>query len=269
MLMLLPIMAYIIGGSTRLTEGAMDPIKLTFLRGLAERIAEDANELKSKLEKEPNKVDLLGYRVEAIIDDHNTLIDTISCSSEFLNLHPLLSRISCDYLSGAFLPSQKAFQAVSDLERVARGCHALMDTLEVLLKPRAPPDTLAKLDLLRRELEKLEDKLEPGIIDDVSEAISEMEHGHNLAASLIASRVICYIFENIPGKSFEEKVNELAKREIIEKERKDEQRRFVWASKKARDILSHKAGLLPKSDEALQLVSSAVSFARYLAALSM
>jgi hypothetical protein len=144
-----------------------------------------------------------------------------------------------------------------------------MDALDVFLKPKAPPETITKLDLLKRELEKLEDKVKPGIINDVSEALNEMEHGHILAASLIASRVICYIFENMPGKSAEEKVSNLVSRGIIEKERKDEQHSFIRASKKARDIFSHKAGLSPKSDEALQLVSSAVSFARYLAALSM
>jgi len=43
---------------------------------------------------------------------------------------------------------------------------------------------------------------------------------------------------------------------------------FLGVSKKARDMVSRKAELSPKLDEALQLVSSAVSFVMYLAALS-
>jgi hypothetical protein len=124
------------------------------------------------------------------------------------------------------------------------------------------------------EVKKLENKVERGVVDDLNEAINEFEFGHLLAGSLIASRVIRYIFDKIPGKEdseekrVEAKLNELIERGIVEKDRKDEQRDFIWASKKARDILSHVAGLSPKPEEAHRLLASAVTFAKYYAALT-
>jgi hypothetical protein len=95
-----------------------------------------------------------------------------------------------------------------------------------------------------------------------------MEQGHFLAASMIASRVICYILNKIPGENDEEKTSKLISLEIIEKERKDERENFIKASRLSRNLLSHKAGLSPKPDEALQLISSAITFTRYLVVLS-
>lgn len=143
-----------------------------------------------------------------------------------------------------------------------------MSSFEILLKPKASPDTITKLGSLREELKKLEDKLEDGVNNDLNEAINEMEQGHFLAASMIASRVICYILNKIPSENDEEKTSKLINLGIIEKERKDERENFIKASRLSRNLLSHRAGLSPKPDEALQLISSAITFARYLVAFS-
>jgi len=70
-----------------------------------------------------------------------------------------------------------------------------------------------------------------------------MEYGHYLATALIASRVIRYIIDQIPGRNDEEKLENLTRLNIINKKRKDEKKRFIHASRLSRNFLSHIAGL--------------------------
>jgi len=147
------------------------------------------------------------------------------------------------------------------------------EILDSIARPYQPAEPIDRLNSLRMEVKKLENKVERGVVDDLNEAINEFEFGHLLAGSLIASRVICYIFDKIPCKEgskerVEAKLNELIERGIVEKDRKDEQGDFIWASKKARDIFSHVAGLSPKPEEAHRLLASAVTFAKYYAVLT-
>jgi len=147
------------------------------------------------------------------------------------------------------------------------------EILNSIAKSHQSAEPIDRLNSLRMEVKKLENKVERGVVDDLREAINEIEFGHLLAGSLIASRVICYIFDKIPCKEgskekAEAKLNELIERGIIEKDRKDEQKDFIWASKKARDIFSHVAGLSPEPEEAHRLLSSAVTFAKYYAVLT-
>jgi hypothetical protein len=147
------------------------------------------------------------------------------------------------------------------------------EILDSIARPYQSAEPVDRLNSLRMEVKKLENKVERGVVNDLNEAINEIEFGHLLAGSLIASRVICYIFDKIPCKEgskerVEAKLNELIERGIVKKDRKDEQGDFIWASKKARDIFSHVAGLSPKPEEAHRLLASAVTFAKYYAVLT-
>jgi hypothetical protein len=159
-------------------------------------------------------------------------------------------------------------EALSILEAMGRRCSALLKSLEVLLKPEIPLNVTTQLGLLKEEIKKIQDELEPAIYSDIEEAINEMEQGHELAATLIASRVIKYVLDKIPGENDEKKANKLIELEIIKKERKNEYPGFITASRLSRNMLSHNVGFRLKPDEALQLVSSAVTFARYFVKIS-
>lgn len=259
-------------------------VKLIFLKSLAERLEKDANGLKVALETCVEKE--VGFkqlsRLERLIRDYNELRTSIVGVPEMGKLTNFIIS-SLPYVPSDFLyikqsvtgkESRKSTlfssdisEAISTLETISLRCHALISSLEVLLKPKIPLDTITKLGSLREELKKLEDGLKPEVSSDLNEAIGEMEQGHSLAASMIASRIICYVLDKIQGKDDDEKVGKLVEFGIIEKERKDEKERFVSASRLSRNLLSHIPGLCPKPDEALQLVSSAVTFTRYLAAL--
>jgi hypothetical protein len=125
------------------------------------------------------------------------------------------------------------------------------------------------------EVEKIEKDLpaeEIYLADNIRMAIVEYEQGHFLASALIASRIIVYVYENIPSEEaqkdrFEQKLQTLIKKGVIDKDRKDEQKLFLRAAVHARNYLSHDIKIFPQVEEALSLISSAVTFCKYFITL--
>jgi hypothetical protein len=160
------------------------------------------------------------------------------------------------------------------------GCSTIMSICESLIKPKIPQESLDKLNQLRVEVEKIEDYLPADkqfLTKNIAEAIKEYEQGHFLASALIASRVIMYVYEQIPSESdskptssdmTEQKVETLIKKGIIDKKRRDEKANFIKASKMARNTLSHQIDTFPPIDEALSLVASAITFCKYYIVLT-
>jgi hypothetical protein len=253
-------------------------IALVHLKSLAEGIEKNVKELKAKLSSK-----LIGFasqeisQLKNIIKKYNSLrSELIKCSSE----HQEIAKLDLPYISEDFLylSDRKTLkvaltfpeigEAFSTLNEIEIECHALIDALEALLKPQIPFSITTQLGSLREELKKLEKDLEVEVSSNIEEAINEIECGHNLAATLIASRVIRYVLDKIPGENEEEKVKKLIESGKIEKGREDELKIFLRASKLSRNFLSHRIDLFPKPEEALQIVSSAISFARYLTNIS-
>lgn len=253
-------------------------VTIFFIKGFIENLEKDIKGQKIKLEKckEGHSYFYEIPSLEKIIDDYELIrVEISSCSelNQFISLLPYISKdflYSKDWQGRSILKvslyNNEINKALSILEIIERRCHALLTSLEVLLKPEVPLKVTTQLGLLKEELEKIKDELKTEVYIDIKEAISEMEQGHNLAATMIASRVIRYVLDKIKilGENDEKKVNKLLELKIIEKERKDELQRFMNASKLSRDILSHRAGFRLEPEEALQLVSSAVIFAKYL-----
>ncbi|MEM2179119.1 MAG: hypothetical protein QW272_09910 [Candidatus Methanomethylicaceae archaeon] len=250
---------------------------LTYLKSLAEGIEKDAKKLKEKFPPDIDKFESKEIsQLKRIIEDYNSLrSQLLSHSSEY----PEIAKLPLPYISNDFLYSTTKTlkitlyysdmgEAISTLNRIENICHALIDALEILLKPQIPSSITTKLSSLRKELEEMENKIEPEISNNIKEAIDEIEQGHNLAAALIASRVICYVLDKIQGKNDKEKAKKLIELGVIEKERKDEYENFLRASRLSRNFLSHKPSLYPKPEEALQIVISAFHLARYLIHLS-
>jgi hypothetical protein len=256
---------------------------LFFIKSFTENLEKDIKELKIKLENcKENSEDFYELPLlEKVIDDYNILCTRINSLSEidqFSSLSYFLSYIPKNILMEKDRPELKTRllgglrneidEALSILEAMRRRCSALLRSLEVLLKPEIPLNVTTQLGLLKKEIKKIQDELEPAIYSDIEEAINEMEQGHDLAATLIASRVIRYVLDKIPGENDEKKANKLIELKIIEKGRKDEYQRFIIASRFSRNMLSHNVGFRLKLDEGLQLVSSAVTFARYFVKMS-
>jgi hypothetical protein len=256
---------------------------LSFIKSFTESLEKDIKELEIKLEncrkssKSFNEMHLL----EKVINDYQLLCVKINSlptpeREQFSFLSDFLSYISKDFLMNKSRPGELKIslweneidKALSILGVMRRRCHALLASLEKLLKPEIPLNVTTQLGLLKEEIKKIQDELEPAIYSDIEEAINEMEQGHDLAATMIASRVIRYVLDKIPGENDEKKANKLIELKIIEKERKDDYQRFITASRLSRNMLSHNVGFRLKPDEGLQLVSSAVTFARYFVKMS-
>ncbi|MEM2554641.1 MAG: hypothetical protein QXW69_05120 [Nitrososphaerota archaeon] len=253
---------------------------LTYLKSLAEGIEKNAKELKEKfLHTIPEEEDI--FQLKRIIEDYDSFRSQLpNYSSEYTEI----AKLSLPYISNDFLYTTDLFtgkrilkitlsffeigEAISTLNKIKNICHAFVNALEILLKPQISPHVITQLASLRKELKELENKIEPEISNNIMEAIDEIEHGHDLAAALIASRVICYALDKIPGKNDKERAKKFIELGIIEKERKDEYENFLRASRLSRNFLSHRSSLYPKPEEALQIVSSAISFARYLIKIS-
>ncbi|RLE85100.1 MAG: hypothetical protein DRJ67_09450, partial [Thermoprotei archaeon] len=97
-----------------------------------------------------------------------------------------------------------------------------------------------------------------------SEAIAEAEWGHYLASAMIASRVIRYIVDKIPGKRDEDKVEYLVESGVVSRDRKDIQKQVITSMRISRNFLSHRVDLFPDSGEALMLLGGAFSLARLM-----
>jgi uncharacterized protein YutE (UPF0331/DUF86 family) len=167
----------------------------------------------------------------------------------------------------------------SVIDSAIRGCSIIMSACKPLMKPKIPAESLDRLNQLRVEVEKIESDLQEErrfLVVNIGKAIQEYEQGHFLASALISSRVITYVFEQIPTYEGEQRSSDLAKlkvetlvrRGIIDEDRKDEQESFLRASKQARNLLSHKAYIFPEIEEALALIASAITFCKYFIRLT-
>jgi len=192
------------------------------------------------------------YRLNELIKDYRRACGNIFFTSKKLSDITELIRGDkvtdiCLYNHGNTLKysifKSDIIKAISTLNKIIRNCKAVLEGINLLIKPQLSPAAKTNLDVLREELKGLKDKVELGVCSDIGESICEMEDGHYLATALIASRVIRYIIDQIPGRNDEEKLENLTRLNIINKKRKDEKKRFIHASRLSRNFLSHIAGL--------------------------
>jgi hypothetical protein len=262
---------------------------------IIEAILNEAKGLKESLKRFREQTDNLAKLLQLIniphirslldlLEEYNNLRGKFLSIIEEPNLHGLLPYISLDFLyeepeivSGP--PSLKPRLSLDDVDtalsiigKVERGCSIIISACESLLKPKLSPESKDKLNRLKSEIEELEKSLpaeKTFLIDNVREAIEEYEGGHILASALISSRVIMYVYEQIPPKEkdvkdlYKQKLQTLINMNIIHKDREDEQKFFLRASLLSRNFLSHNAEIYPRMEDALTLIASAIAFCRY------
>jgi len=149
------------------------------------------------------------------------------------------------------------------LQNIIMGCEVAEQGLQALLRPSVEPSVLDKLNSLRSELEKLEERgLDQSIVKNLREAIAEAEQGHYLASAMVSSRVISYIVDKISGSKDEDKVKYLVKRGVVPKDRKDVQKQILTSMRLSRNFLSHRVDLFPDASEVLMLLGGAFNLAR-------
>jgi len=153
------------------------------------------------------------------------------------------------------------------LDNVIIGCDVAISGLEEILKPEISPTTLNRLMSLRKELDVL--NIDVDVKKNIEKAISEAEQGHDLASTLISSRVLIYLIQKIPGEKIEEKAkkiaNEMVEQKLLPSDRKSiitEARDFIDIAKKARNIVSHNIHYWPGPEDTLNILSKAVKLVK-------
>jgi hypothetical protein len=224
------------------------------------------------------------YRLVRLLEDYNSLRFRLLSLDDLSNLYSHVPDISTNFLyiqtsrgpePKLILSPKELDMALYEVVRAERGCSIIISVCEDLIKPNIPPASIDRLNQLMAEIEKIEKDLpaeEIYLADNLKKAIVEYEQGHFLASALIASRIIVYVYENIPSEDaqkdrFEQKLQTLIKKGVIDKDRKDEQKLFLRAAVHARNYLSHDIKISPEVEDALSLISSAVSFCKYFITL--
>lgn len=154
------------------------------------------------------------------------------------------------------------------LRQIAIECDNVVGALRSLITPISPEDA-DKLSKLRSEIANVTTKLDINYERNLNEAINEYEKGHYLASALITGRVTIYIHEQFDGKTDEEKIKFLQNKNIIEKSREGEAVKafIIKASKKARNIFSHKIDRYAEPSDAIGMLGDSVKLLGIIAKL--
>ena len=151
-------------------------------------------------------------------------------------------------------------EVITYLKNILREIQVIQDYLSAFLRPDLSESEKSKIDSLRKELDILESEAcDPIIIKNLSEALKEGEFDHSLACGIISARIIIDRIEKIEGESDEEKLSNMVKRGVIDKDEKSKEssKFFLDAAKSARNAVTHKIKFLPQGSEALTLLSYA------------
>ena len=147
-----------------------------------------------------------------------------------------------------------------NLNSILREIQDVDSYLSYYLNPNLSESEKNKIESLNEELDEFEkvgcDNI---ILKNLKEALEEAESKHHLACGIIAARTILYVIEKFEGKTDEEKLSNLVKLEVINKDEKSKEtsKSFLDAAKSARNAISHKIDYFPKGSDSISLLSYA------------
>jgi len=237
--------------------------KVRFLKSLAESTLKEV--------VSPNIWNIETKRVKILVDRYTEIRNWVLGHFHEIGEHLPHIDSSIFYTKDPSSNSYKLQYSISTkdaeliLQDIIMGCEVLEQGLQALLKPPVESEVLDKLNSLRSELKKLEEKeLDQSIVKNLRGAITEAEQRHYLASAMISSRVIRFIVDKIPGDTDEDKVKYLVKRGVVPKDRKDVQKQILTSMRLSRNFLSHRVDLFPDTSEVLMLLGGAFNLARLM-----
>lgn len=244
----------------------MEPKTVGLLRNFesikahAREIHGSLNEFEITRIKAQTTIDLMPEKVIAEVEalERGKIKETQMLLDEYLksssNVYNILQMSPRHFSSPSTVEETKG-----TLRQIAIECDKVIGALSTLITPLSPEDA-DKLSKLRSEIAKLTTKLDINYEKNLGEAINEYEKGHYLASALITGRVIIYILAQIKGKNDEERIKFLQDKNMIEKSREGEAVKafIIKASKKARNIFSHKIDRFAEPSDALGMLGDSV-----------
>jgi len=196
----------------------------------------------------------LCYRVQSVLPEiESSIMDLVS-------------------VSGGDIISRGEMVAI--LKSIAAASRALAEALDQYLGPSLSSEERDKLASLRAQIEELRD-FELNLYKHLMYAIDEYEEGHYLSSSLVAGKVVQYIYEQLCKKLDASKVRddkggcsvELVAKQMAEvlglkgKDRDKHLRELIKTSRLARNYFTHDINAIPEPQEALRLLSGACDLA--------
>lgn len=213
-----------------------------------------------KVEEETALSDVNTSKLKALVEEFNSLVYEAASVGTKLGSHFYLSSISpleiIDGLEGYFCGPIDAQRAITQIQ--SRSSKAIA-FLEKVMMPTLSKEQMDELKSLRKELEKVNDI---NCQKNLLKSIEESEQAHHLASALIASRVIVYVLEKIPGKKDEEKVNNLFQKGLIPEKREDVKSSLLRACRLTRNTLSHRIEIFPDPAEALSILANSITLSK-------
>lgn len=147
----------------------------------------------------------------------------------------------------------------ASLSQIIRECDKVIMSIEKNQSLLSSEET-DKLDKLRAEASKICENLEDiNFEKNLEESIKESERGHFLASSLITSRIIEYTIERLEGKTIEEKIKNLVKKDVIKVDNEDLKQQIMKASKLSRNYLNHRIDSFAESSDAFSLLGGCLT----------
>jgi len=199
----------------------------------------------------------LRYRVQSVLPEiASSIMDPASVTRD--NIIGIISR----------------GEMVAILKSIAATSRALAEALDRYLGPSLSSEERDKLASLRAQIEELRD-FELNLYKHLICAIDEYEEGHYLSSSLVAGKVVQYIYEQLCKKLDASKVRddkggcsaEQVAKQIAEvlglkgKDRDKHLRELIETSRLARNYFTHDINAIPEPQEALRLLSGACDLA--------
>ena len=151
------------------------------------------------------------------------------------------------------------------LSTIILECEKVIGTIKSKISPLSTEQEL-KLEPLKEELHSILPNLDIAYEKNMKEAINECEQGHFMASAMITSRVICYIIDQIKGKTIEDKNKFLKEKGIIDKDNRGEiTTDFIQkADKNARNYFSHNINAFADCSDSIELLGACVKLLKII-----
>ncbi len=181
-------------------------------------------------------------------------------------------RTSIDFSLDMLRIPEKSFnkdEIEGKLYLIKTQCEKALGVLKSKISVELTENQKDQLNFIRKEIEELD--LDSKYKKNIELAIIHLEKGDYLANALIISRIIVYLFDQIPKDNSENskekikpKIKYLISRGIINKKQKDQKERIFKYVNSARNYLVHDLGYFPEFSDCATLLGDCLNILKIL-----
>jgi len=140
---------------------------------------------------------------------------------------------------------------------ISLNCNKILSIIKNLFTPTK--ENKKNFEELKKEIEDIGEELPKNILNNIDEAIKELELDKKLGAVLICGRIIIFNLNSIPG-NLNEKIEEMRKIGILGARGSEEW--IIKAEKKARDLFAHDLNYSPEPSDAISILGDMIKIVK-------